>query len=62
MSLANYRQKIEDAMGNGMPKEEAIEAAYMAKNGRLLSVLRMLAQYQTPELQEGEEESTDLLW
>ena len=45
-----------------MPKEEAIKASYMVKNGKLYTVLRMLSQYQTPELQEGKEEGTDSLW
>ncbi|HIA68891.1 TPA: hypothetical protein EYN98_23210 [Candidatus Poribacteria bacterium] len=60
--IANYRQKLEDAIGNGMPKEEAIKASYMVKNGKLYTVLRMLSQYQTPEPQEGKEEGTDSLW
>ena len=59
--IANYRQKLEDAIG-GMPKEEAIKASYMVKNGKLYTVLRMLSQYQTPEPQEGKEEGTDSLW
>ena len=59
--IANYRQKLEDAIG-GMPKEEAIKAAYMVKNGRLYPVSNLLSKYPTPELQEGNEGGEDMLW
>jgi len=60
--FANHRQKIEDAVGNGMPKEEAMKAAEMVKNGSLLSALRMLSKYSAPVLQEGNEGGEDMLW
>ena len=60
--FANHRQKIEDAVGYGMPKEEAMKAAEMVKNGSLLSALRMLSKYSAPVLQEGNEGGEDMLW
>ena len=60
--LANYRQKIEGALGNGMSKEEAIEAAEMVRNGSLYIASDLLSKYPEPEPQEGEEGSEDMLW
>jgi len=60
--LANYRQKIEGALGNGMSKEEAIEAAEMVRNGSLYTASGLLSKYPEPEPQEGEEGSEDMLW
>jgi hypothetical protein len=60
--IANYRQKLEDAIGNGMSKEEAIKAAEMIKNGRLYIASDLLSQYPEPEPQEGNEGGEDMLW
>ena len=60
--FANYRQKIEDAIGNGMSKEEAMKAAEMIKNGRLYIASDLLSQYPEPEPQEGNEGGEDMLW
>ena len=60
--IANYRQKIEDAIGNGMSKEEAMKAAEMIKNGRLYIASDLLSQYPEPEPQEGNEGGEDMLW